>query len=1208
MNSEEQYYFDGELGSVDTEISNLIALEEERQQRKIILIASESMSPMPVRQALGSVFTNIYAEGYPSTRMEMDNIERLKDNKHQFSYLRRYSDRRYYKGTEFADMVEALAQKRVAALFGTENVSANNIHVNVQALSGAPANNAVFTAFLRPGDTVLSMALNCGGHLSHGSEVNRSGLLYNIVPYGLQKGQNRLNYDNIRTLALKHRPKLIIGGYSAYPWDIDWKTLREIADEIGNGCLLLADVSHISAFIVAGILNNPIEHAHVVMFTTHKAIAGPRGAVLLSTNAENAERIDRAVFPGEQGGPHLNNIVAQAVCFKIASGEKFKEYSRKVVENAKYFAECCEKLGLKVAYGGTETHLFLIDLKCLGKKNGYGVTGEIASRLLDQVGITLNKNSISGDENSNHPSGLRIGTPWITQRGLSREHIGEIAEIIDMVLKNIEPFFYEGADDEVGRGKISLKVMLEARKRTDDLISQLIGNDPQMNSGYPYYLTLPESAGRTPLFENHKKARVEFEDHFGWLMPKYSNTGELDSISFLSDMGCNGIFRLSGDGERVRAFLQQVCTGSVLLKTGESIRTYVLDGDGGVIDSVLIYRIKDTRQEFSSYLLECSAQKRVVMLEWLRGLADGYLIFDKDDIYAKVEGPVVVEDLVSDDVDDVRLSSLWVSGKGVAEVIGTGLVSEVVHHVEENIAGIDVCHIYAHPGSVGKVWEWMLKKEKGPHLLPGNVHTMEALLNNKYFSRGREVTGTQLYKSNEDQFDLGKPFFVGQKKIMENNSIVTEKKEWKWVEGPEELRRTPLYNAHLELDGRMVPFAGWEMPVQYQGMMKEHWAVRNSAGLFDVSHMGVLDFKGQYVADFIDMLTSNYAKWIVPGETQYAYLMDPDGRVIDDIFVYRKARDHYMMVVNAANAQKVWSWVNAVNSKKYVISNQNPKIEVPGGIVIRDLKATSSGEDRLIDIALQGPLSRDILLALADGPTEKNDLGKLEKGNFVETRLAGMDVMVARTGYTGEEIGFELFVHPDNVLELWNVLLERGKKFDIEATGLGARDSTRTEAGFPLYGHEIEGPLNISPMENGYAQFVKLHKPFFIGREEPRKMASGAKMNIARFMMNKANIRMLHLGDPVADRRGRCIGAVSSSVLVGEYQIGLAYIEKRYIREGAKISIFSLGGKGRAPPEKPRNQWSVGDRTIIPEEGTIITRFPCENEMSERARLATKGQ
>ncbi|UCG68295.1 MAG: serine hydroxymethyltransferase, partial [Thermoplasmata archaeon] len=374
------YFFSESLSEVDPEAKNLINLEEERQARKIMLIASESICPKPVKEALASVFTNLYAEGYPHMRYIRDERDELLDFERQLTFHRRYSDRRYYKGVDYVNFIEALAQKRCAELFTSEDVPAERIFVNVQPLSGAAANNAIYEAFLEPGDTVMGMALDCGGHLTHGSEANRSGKFYNIVSYGVDPEKGRLNYEEIRKFAREYQPKMIIAGYSAYPWDIDWNKLREIADEIKGGCILHADISHTAGLAVGGVFSNPVGIADVTMFTTHKTMCGPRGAVIITTDEEKSRTIETAVFPGEQGGPHICNIAAKAVCFKIAQTNEFKNLQKKIIENAKHLAKALEDTGLKLAYGGTNSHMVLIDLKGIATKTGFRMSGETVSR------------------------------------------------------------------------------------------------------------------------------------------------------------------------------------------------------------------------------------------------------------------------------------------------------------------------------------------------------------------------------------------------------------------------------------------------------------------------------------------------------------------------------------------------------------------------------------------------------------------------------------------------------------------------------------------------------------------------------------------------------------------------------------------------------------------------------------------------------------
>src|SRR5512141_1671048 len=325
------YLFRGSLAKLDPDVYELAQLEAERQARKLILIPSESSSPMAVREALASAFQNIYAEGYPEEETRWMSDEEILDYPVRLGDYCRIGDPRYYKGVEYADVVEALARRRAAEAFAANGFSADQIYVNVQALSGAPANNAVYQALLDIGDTVMGLNLLHGGHLSHGSSVNRSGKYYKAVHYTVDENE-KLNYDKIRAQAIESKPKLLIAGYSSYSWVPDWKKFREIADEVG--AYLLADISHIGGLVAAGVVPSPIGIAHVTMSTTHKSLDGPRGAVLLTTYPDIAKKLDKAVFPGEQGGPHVHVFAGLALTFKLAKSKQFKALQAQTIRNA----------------------------------------------------------------------------------------------------------------------------------------------------------------------------------------------------------------------------------------------------------------------------------------------------------------------------------------------------------------------------------------------------------------------------------------------------------------------------------------------------------------------------------------------------------------------------------------------------------------------------------------------------------------------------------------------------------------------------------------------------------------------------------------------------------------------------------------------------------------------------------------------------------
>jgi glycine hydroxymethyltransferase len=390
------------LKETDPEILQVIKDETNRQNKKLELIASENFVSCAVLEAMGSQLTNKYAEGYPG--------------------------RRYYGGCEFVDVAENLAIERAKQLFGAD-------HVNVQPHSGSQANQAVFFACLKPGDTVLGMDLSHGGHLTHGSPVNQSGSWFKVIHYGVRQDDERLDYDQVRDLALKHRPKLIIAGASAYPRIIDFKVFREIADEAG--ALLMVDMAHIAGLVAAGVHPSPIPYADFVTTTTHKTLRGPRGGMILTTS-EHAKAVDKAVFPGMQGGPLMHVIAAKAVSFKEALRPEFKEYQKQVVANAKVLADTLSGHGFPLVSGGTDNHLLLVNVKAKG------FTGKDAEALLDSVGITVNKNTIPFETESPFiTSGIRMGTAALTTRGMGEKEMVIIGELIAKTLEQGRKDFEE---------------------------------------------------------------------------------------------------------------------------------------------------------------------------------------------------------------------------------------------------------------------------------------------------------------------------------------------------------------------------------------------------------------------------------------------------------------------------------------------------------------------------------------------------------------------------------------------------------------------------------------------------------------------------------------------------------------------------------------------------------------------------------------------
>ena len=398
------------IRAFDPELAASFESELRRQRENIELIASENYVSPAVMAAMGSIFTNKYAEGYPG--------------------------RRYYGGCEYVDVAENLARDRACALYGAE-------HANVQPHSGAQANAAVYFALLKPGDTIMGMALDNGGHLTHGSPANLSGAYFNVIPYGVSPETGRIDYDDVLRLAMENRPKLIVAGASAYPRSIDFARFREIADACG--AYLMVDMAHIAGLVAAGEHMNPVPYADVVTTTTHKTLRGPRGGMILCRE-KYAKAIDKAIFPGTQGGPLMHVIAAKAVCFKEAATDEFRDYQKQIVKNAQAMAQRFRERGIRLVSGGTDNHLMLVDL------SDREMTGKTLEKLLDRAHITVNKNTVPGEKRSPFiTSGIRVGTPAATTRGMREPEMVEIADMIADVIERGEE-----AVEDVSRRALNL--------------------------------------------------------------------------------------------------------------------------------------------------------------------------------------------------------------------------------------------------------------------------------------------------------------------------------------------------------------------------------------------------------------------------------------------------------------------------------------------------------------------------------------------------------------------------------------------------------------------------------------------------------------------------------------------------------------------------------------------------------------------------------
>ncbi len=1074
MSLHEDFLFRGDLATLDPAVAHLIDLEKERQARKLIMIPSESSAPPAVREAIASALANIYAEGYPNPETHWLTEEEILDYGHYLAHYRRYGDRRYYRGAEYVNVIESLARRRCAEVFATDNVSADQIYVNVQPLSGAPANVAVQQAVLKPGDTVMGMALPHGGHLTHGSPVHLSGKLYNIVPYHVNERTELLNYDEIEELALEHRPKMIIVGYTSYPRLPNWAKFRQIADRVG--AYLLADIAHVAGMVIAGAFPTPLGYADVVTFTTHKTLCGPRGACILTTDPLLAQRIDRALFPGLQGGPHANKFAAMAVAFHLARTEQFDQLQRQIVANAAALARALVARDLRVPCGGTDTHMLLLDCKTIRGRDDTPLMGGVTAALLDLVGIVANKNTIPGDRSAAYPSGIRLGTPWVTQRGLREPEMEQIADIIARVMQASEPFTYAGILRPAYRAKVDFDVLEELREEVAELAGQA-GIDFELPcTGYPHHCLVPEMRQRQG---QHTLIEVE--------------------------------------GNTVAAFVEQVMPDDIAqLAPDEWQAVTLLEPDGRVMSPALVQR---PGFSYNRYRLIVPVDRARRVTAWLRHLSDGYVRFDDADLWAKLPGPVLVRDLGPADETIPELANL----------------------------------------------------EKRESFSPPVSH---------------------------------KPYFVGLSAPGYDDPAGEPLPSLEWHAPERPVRRTPLFEWHERHGGKMAPFAGWEMPLWYTSISDEHRAVRGAAGLFDVSHMGLLEVSGPHASYFLNLVATNDANALRPGESQYGYLLTPDGRVIDDLMTYMVSPSRYLLVVNAANTEKDWAWLNAVNEREVRVDALRPWVQSSFQAQLRDLHDPQESYAWLADMALQGPRSRDILLALLDAtpPSHasaeiKARLMALQRTEVMEAHIPSerapggvFDLIIVRTGYTGERMSFEIFVHPDVMGPLWEQLLEVGTPFGLRPIGLGARDSLRIEAGLPLYGHELAGPLDLRPDDAGFSGYVKLHKPFFVGRRAYIEHAEKRKMIVARFRIEEKGVRVPKQGDVVTESHGRVIGQVTSCAMDTEgYLVGQAYIDTRHAKRGTEIDIFPH--PTRETWEKPYEELEVGDRLVIHNEATVVSRF-----------------
>ncbi len=1037
------YIFSDNLTTLDPAIQSLAEIEAERQARRLIMIPSESLAPLAVRESLASAFTNIYAEGYPRPETRSMDEESIMDYSRQLSTYRRYSDPRYYKGVEYADIVEALCRRRCTELFADNGIQADDLYANVQPLSGAPANNAVYTAFLKPGDAILGMDLLHGGHLTHGSPVNRSGLTYTAYHYTIDPVTEKINYEDLMRQAKECKPKIIVAGYSSYPWIPDWKAFRDIADE--TGAMLLADVSHIAGLIAAKVVPSPVGYAHIITFTTHKTLCGPRAAVILTDDKAISDKIDKAVFPGEQGGPHINTIAALATTFKLAQSQLFKDLQTQIMRNAVAFADELQKNGFIIPYKGTDSHIVLLDCKSIkNPADGTPLSGDMAARILDLAGIVVNRNTIPGDRSALAATGVRFGTPWLTQRGFKENDLRTVAGLVADLLHATVPYQICGKVSKRTRAKVEFETLERVKLRVRDLaLSRNSGNGEVTRHGYPHFFHVDDKyEGKEAGFEMY--------------------------------------------GPKIRSFMAYSFSSDFEdLTVGKSQNTLIHTAQG-TFEGII------TCLDPFIFNLTVAGEIAGLIATWLRDLSTAFILFS-DDLCKRIPGPVIIAD-----AKPMR-----------GEMINSPIIAD------------------------------------------------------------------------------HKPYFIGLKDTQTYPALP----EFSWQETESQAIKITCLNAvHKASGAKMIPFAGWELPVWYTSVLEEHNAVRTAAGLFDVTHMGVFQAEGPDASLFLDSACSNDIHSLRIGDSCYTHFMDPRANVIDDLLVYRRTASKFLVVVNAANEEKDWAWLNAVRDGQVCVDVNRPWVTCFGRhVILKNLKDPKEGPDMRVDVALQGPLSMEILLKLSDDPQETRKIRRLARTQLCEARLGDLDIVVSRTGYTGEKMCFELFVHPDRATELWHKLIEAGTPLGLKPCGLGARDSLRTEAGLPLYGHEMGGEFNLSVAEAGFMPFIKVNTPWFIGRDMLQQREKTRTRTVVRFRFDEKAVRMAHHGDPVLDQKGKMIGQVTSCAIDQQgYLTGQAVIDNKSTAEGTPLFIF------QSAPDKPSTapaQLTIGDKVTLPSSAKVIERF-----------------
>ncbi len=676
------------------------------------------------------------------------------------------------------------------------------------------------------------------------------------------------------------------------------------------------------------------------------------------------------------------------------------------------------------------------------------LSGDMAARILDIAGIVVNANTLPGDKLTARASGIRLGTPWLSQRGMVESDMIQIADIIADLFLSAKPYTVASSGKTKTRAKIPFDVLEEAKLRTRSISLILDNNSEYFKPNYPFFTFLDD---------------YQTEDE-------------------------NKIITFTLAGNRIRQVINYILPISfdeIIDKSSVQTSLFIKDRFEDCIFSIIDDHI---------FQLGFKASVAGKAAAWLRDLSDGFTCFDED-LEKRIPGPFLVKES------------------------GEFIITKPLNYEKES---------------------------KKPYFLGvNNFHTIQ--------------------KSDLPAFN--------------------------WSKAPEtKLNRTPLYDWHIKHNGKIVPFAGWEMPVWYSSVVDEHIATRKTAGLFDVTHMGVYQVEGKDALAFLDSVCGNDIGALEIGESCYTHFLDADANVIDDLLVYRHNPEEYLVVVNAANDDKDWAWLNSVKEGNVCVDNARPWACIYGKTaILRNLRDPKEKRDMRVDLALQGPLSKQILLCAGFNSIDTVKINELKRTQLCHAEWQGCDLIISRTGYTGEKMAFEVFIHPDAALSFWEKLIEVGAEAGIKPCGLGSRDSLRTEAGLPLYGHEMGGELNLGVGEAGFDSYVKTYKPWFIGRTSFIAREKNRKSEVIRFRFEQQRVKMAHSGDPVLNDKGKVIGVVTSCAIDSqEFLTGQALIDKQFAEEGNSILIYQNSSEA---DEVIISKLTLGNRISLPSKAFVVSRF-----------------